>query len=311
MSDERDLEEIKNFIQQNGEKPKEYTDGCWGNYIGDLGEQFTKALFKGFKGLDIKKLGKEKDDSSPDFAIIWNKKTFNLETKVIRKIYKDYLSVFCDICEEIGKKSLISKYGISVDPFNIHEEDEKIFKEELKKKLNIIIQNDLEYKEFSIHGKIRNYTVTFEKRNIDPTKLCAGEFHKPASNLVNILNKKRVKKQIKKSDILLLIILNDLIEKDYELIDELYKPIGLMTDFDIKSENKSIIQYRFKETVWFDTQLKCVIAIYPRNKNVVICPSLCYYEEFDGGEYTILRKVIEKKGFKVEFIVNSSCIEGV
>ncbi|VUT25694.1 MAG: hypothetical protein MASP_01112 [Candidatus Methanolliviera sp. GoM_asphalt] len=84
-----------------------------------------------------------------------------------------------------------------------------------------------------------------------------------------------------------------------------------MTDFDIESENKFITQYRLEETAWFNTQLKCVIAIYPRNKNVVICPSLCHYEEFSTVEYTILRKVIENKGFKVEFVVNSSYIKGV
>jgi hypothetical protein len=288
----KDLKEIKNFVRGNGEVPKED--------IGDLGEQFTEALFKGF----IKRHG------TPDYTITLNGKDFILETTVIEKIYTDYGEIFYDVCEEIGIGSLASQYAISADPSNIHREDEDIFKEKLKDIVNIVKNNRPKHEKFSMNGRIRNYTITFERRDIGSTELCLGEIHRPASNLVNTLRKKGKNKQIEKSDILLLIILNDLIEKEYELLDELYRPISLNINFlGEGTENRVITQYCLEETVWFNTRLKCVIAVYPWNKNVVICPSLCYYEEFSTFEYAILRKVIEDKGFKVEFVVHDSHIE--
>lgn len=234
MNEGKDLEEMKFSVQDNGEVPKED--------IGDLGEQFTKALFK------------------------------------------------------------------EVD---IRREDEEIFKERLKEILNAIQNDRFERQKFPIVAKIGNYTVEFEKRGRDGTMLTFGTIYKPASNLINTLRKRNKMKQIEKSDILLLIILNDLVEKEFELLGELYRPMSLGINFLGEGPvNKFITQYRLEETVWFNTRLKCVIAVYLGNKNVVICPSLCHYEEFSAIEYAILRKLIENKGFKVDSVVHSSTTNG-
>ena len=140
--------------------------------------------------------------------------------------------------------------------------------------------------------------------------LTFGTIDNPASNLINTLNKPNKNKQIEKSDILLLIILNDLVEKEFELLDVLYKPVSVgINVLEKGSENKFITQYRLEETVWFNTRLKCVIAVYPGNKNVVICPSLCHYKEFSAIEYAILRKLIADKGFEVDFVEHGSIIK--
>jgi hypothetical protein len=294
MNEKKDLDEVKNLIQDNGEVPKED--------IGDLGEQFTKALFKGF----IRRHG------TPDYTITLNRKDFILETTVIDKIYRNPLKIFYDVCKEIGNKKLAADYGISVDPSNLHESDEGTFKEELNGIITNIQNRRPKYQKFTINGRTRNYTVTFERRNTDSTKLCLGEIYRPASNLTHTLTKKMRNKQIPNSDILLLIILNDLVEKGEELLDELYRQIGFGINFLGEGPiNKFITQYCLEETVWFNTRLKCVIAVYPVGKNVVICPSLCYYEEFSAIEYAILRSVIEDKGFEVEFVVHSSDINEI
>jgi hypothetical protein len=265
--------------------------------IGDLGEQFTECLFKGF----IRRHG------TPDYTITLNRKDFIIEITVIDKIYQNPLKFFYDVCKERGNKKLAADYGISVDPSNLHEKDEDTFKEDLNGIITNIQNISTLYQKFTINGRIRDYTVTFEKRNNESTKLCLGEIYKPASNLAHTLTKKMRNKQIEKSDILLLIILNDLVEKENELLGELYRPMSLGEG----TENRFIAQYCLEETVWFNTRLKCVIAVYPGNKNVVICPSLSHYEEFSAIEYAILRKLIENKGFEVEFVVHSSRINEI
>ena len=295
MNEGKDLEGMKNFIQENAEVPKEN--------IGELGEQFTKALFK---DADIKK----NTPPLPDFTIILNKNSFSLETTVIGKIYRDPSEIFYDVCKEIENKNLASEYSMSVDPYNIRREDEEIFKKGLKEILNILKNNRFEHRKFPIKAEKIDYTVEFEKMGTEITMLTSGTIDNPASNLINTLTKKGKNKQIEKSDILFLIILNDLIEKELELLDVLYKPksVGINV-LEKGSENKFITQYRLEETVWFNTRLKCVIAVYPGNKNVVICPSLCHYDEFSAIEYAILRKLIETKGFEVDFVEHGSTIK--
>jgi hypothetical protein len=290
MNEGNDLEEMGNLVKGNGEVPKEN--------IGELGEQFTKALFK---DADIKK----NTPPLPDYTITLNRKDFILETTVIDKIYRNPLKIFYAVCKEIGNKKLAADYGISVDPSNLHEKDEDAFKEELNGIITNIQNRRPKYQKFTINGRIRNYTVTFERRNTDSTKLCLGEIYRPASNLTHTLTKKMRNKQIPNSDILLLIILNDLVEKGEELLDELYIPISLGEG----TENRFITQYCLEETVWFNTRLKCVIAVYPPGKIVVICPSLCHYEEFSAIEYAILRKLIENKGFELDFVEHGSTIK--
>ena len=201
MKEENDLEGMKNFIPENAEVPKEN--------IGDLGEQFTKALFK---DADIKK----NTPPLPDFSIILNENAFNLETTVIGKIYREPSEIFYDTFKGIENKNLASDYIMSVDPYNIRREDEEFFKDGLKRILNVIQNNRFEHQKFPIKAKIRDYTVEFEKKDTDITMRTFGTIDKPASNLINTLGKRNKKKQIEKSDILLLIILNDLVEKENE-----------------------------------------------------------------------------------------------
>ena len=111
MNEGKDLEEIKNFVRDNSEVPKED--------IGDLGEQFTKALFK---EANIK----EKTPPGPDFSIILNRDTFILETTVIGKIYRDPLEIFYDVCKETGNESLSTEYSMSVNPYNIRNYQDTI-----------------------------------------------------------------------------------------------------------------------------------------------------------------------------------------
>ncbi|KAF5432614.1 hypothetical protein C5S36_08240 [Candidatus Methanophagaceae archaeon] len=224
MNEGKDLEGMKNFIHENAEVPKEN--------IGELGEQFTKALFK---DVDIKK----NTPPLPDFTIILNKNAFSLETTVIGKIYRDPSEIFYDACKEIENKNLASEYSMSVDPYNIRREDEENFKEGLKKILNVIQKNRFEHRKFPIKADIGSYTVEFEKSGRDTTMLTFGTIDNPASNLINTLTKKGKNKQIEKSDILFLIILNDLIEKEFELLDVLYKPISVgINVLEKGSENK-------------------------------------------------------------------------
>ena len=295
MNEGKDLEGMKNFIHENAEVPKEN--------IGELGEQFTKALFK---DVDIKK----NTPPLPDFTIILNKNAFSLETTVIGKIYRDPSEIFYDACKEIENKNLASEYSMSVDPYNIRREDEELFKEGLKEILNKPKNNRFEHRKFPIKADKIDYTVEFEKMGTEITLLTSGTIDNPASNLINTLTKKGKNKQIEKSDILFLIILNDLIEKEFELLDVLYKPISVgINVLEKGSENKFITQYRLEETVWFNTRLKCVIAVYLGNKNVVVYPALCHYEEISAIEYAILRKLIENKGFEVDFVEHGSTIK--
>ena len=296
MNEGTDLEEMKKLIRKNSRVPK--------GDVGKLGEQFTEVLFE---EADIRR----EKPPLPDFTISLNKKHFGLETTVIGKIYRDPLEIFCDACKGIGDKNLALKYNMWVDPYNIRREDEEIFKERLKGFLNSIRNNRFEHRKFTITAETRDYTVEIEESGNDMTLLAFGTIDKPASNLTNTLEKENKIEQIKKSDILLLIILNDLIEKKFELLAELYKPTYVGINFlENGSEVKGITQYRLEDTIWSNPKLKCVIVVYPGNKNIVICPSLCcHYKEFSGIEYAILRELIEDKGFEVDFVEHGSAIK--
>ncbi|NAS88380.1 hypothetical protein C4E24_01350 [ANME-1 cluster archaeon AG-394-G21] len=68
------------------------------------------------------------------------------------------------------------------------------------------------------------------------------------------------------------------------------------------------IEHKFKNLVHEELTLGSVDS-YVGNKIVVICPSLCHYEEFSAIEYAILRKLIENKGFEVDFVEHGSTIK--
>jgi predicted glycosyltransferase involved in capsule biosynthesis len=54
------------------------------------------------------------------------------------------------------------------------------------------------------------------------------------------------------------------------------------------------LEHKFKNLIHEELKLGSVDS-YEGNKIVVICPSLCHYEEFSAIEYAILRKLIENK----------------
>jgi hypothetical protein len=68
------------------------------------------------------------------------------------------------------------------------------------------------------------------------------------------------------------------------------------------------IGHKFKNQIHEELKLGSVVS-YVRNKNVVPCPALCHYEEFSAIEYAILRKLIENKGFEVDFVEHGSTIK--
>ena len=68
------------------------------------------------------------------------------------------------------------------------------------------------------------------------------------------------------------------------------------------------IEHKFKNIIHEDLKLGSVVS-YVGNKIVVICPSLCHYEEFSAFEYAILRKLIENKVFEVDFVEHGSTIK--
>ncbi len=68
------------------------------------------------------------------------------------------------------------------------------------------------------------------------------------------------------------------------------------------------IEHKFKNQIHEELKLGSVVS-YIRNKIVVICPSLCHYEEFSAIEYAILRKLIEIKGFEVDFVEHGSTLK--
>jgi hypothetical protein len=61
------------------------------------------------------------------------------------------------------------------------------------------------------------------------------------------------------------------------------------------------LEHKFKNHIHEELKLGSVVS-YVRNKIVVICPSLSHYEEFSEIEYAILQKLIENKGFEVDFV---------
>ena len=68
------------------------------------------------------------------------------------------------------------------------------------------------------------------------------------------------------------------------------------------------LEHKFKNCMHEELKLDFVVS-YVGNKIVVICPSLCHYEEFSAIEYAILRKLIENKGFEADFVEHGSTIK--
>lgn len=68
------------------------------------------------------------------------------------------------------------------------------------------------------------------------------------------------------------------------------------------------LEHKFKNLIHEELKLGSVVS-YVGTKIVVICPSLPHYEEFSAIEYAILRKLIENKGFELDFVEHGSTIK--
>ena len=68
------------------------------------------------------------------------------------------------------------------------------------------------------------------------------------------------------------------------------------------------LEHKFKNIIHEELKLGSMVS-YVGNKIVVIYSTLPHYEEFSAIEYAILRKLIEDKGFEVDFVEPSSTIK--
>jgi len=287
------------------------------NKLGDLGEQYIKCLFK---DTSITKLP-QRNKPTPDFKVNINGKEFLLEVKTVSNLYKSPLQLLFEITEGEKNnqtsnklKNLLENYDFSVDPFEIHREDERKFKEELKKKFKDI-RLPTERFTFKVKGKLKEYKISIKPKNKKiegPFSVFIGWSPNKTKTLSNIVYKKF--KQIGGCDILAIILLNKTIDRD-DLIDFFYRQIELSLQLVHEiSKNPSIptiIQYQYRQTIWgskfkdeqgrfhnMDERLKCVIVIYPYLKTSLIFPSIKYFENFSAPEYLYLKTILEANKLK-------------
>lgn len=316
---------MQEFIIECGEKPIK-PDACSGKAyssqkLGDLGEQYVKCLFK---EMSIVKR-KETTESSPDFEITINRKNFLLEAKVVSNLYKNPLRLLNEIANDkstkkkiFGKiKKIFENYDFTVDPIDIHREDEKIFKEEFKK-YAIDVKLPIEKASFIIECKIRKYWISMEAKSIKIkgiSSVFSGFQTNETKSLSNIFYKKV--RQIANSDILVVILLNRSIESG-DLLDFFYSPINMCLEstYDIKQNSQPLMitQYNYKNTIWqckykdeqghphiIGDKLKCIFVIYPYFRNVIIFPSYKYFVNFTSVEYLIIKEILKAKEFSCSF----------
>ncbi len=68
------------------------------------------------------------------------------------------------------------------------------------------------------------------------------------------------------------------------------------------------LEHKFKNQIHEGLKLGSMVS-YVGNKIVVIYSTLPHYEEFSAIEYAILGKLIEIKGFEVDFVEHGSTIK--
>lgn len=229
------IKSMHKFIKTIGEEPVK-PDACEGEAytsqkFGDLGEQYVKCLLK---ERAIKKLQKEGCKSSPDYEITINGKRYILEVKTVSNLYKNPLGLLIEIAKEERHnkiifdkiKNIFENYDFSVNPSEVHREDDKNFKGELKKKL-LDLKFTTERVSFVIECKSKKYKISIIPKNIKIKgnySLFTGFLPDETKTLSNIISKKS--KQIGNCDILIVILLNRNVGAD-DLLDFFYRPINL------------------------------------------------------------------------------------
>jgi len=170
------IKAMRDLILRCGEEPvkpdangsKAYTSGK----LGDLGEQYVKCLFR---EMGITKLP-QGEKPSPDFKIFVNGKELILEVKTISNLYKPFVQLLREIAEEEKDQTFSNKaktLSIKYDdftPFEVHREDERKFKEELKERIKTM-KLPVEKTEIVIKCKMKSY-----KLSVSPVRGGRGPF---------------------------------------------------------------------------------------------------------------------------------------
>ena len=261
--------------------------------IGRLGEQYSEVVFKKMK---IQKNDEKDNQSNPDFNIIINCKKFQMENKVLDEIYQDFSVHLKGICEELKKEDLMEKFDFELNPLDVHTTDRDKIYSQIKK----ILESDSLEGIYLLEGNTFNHTMKIaEKKSY--IKGLSGLIHgyrgKLDSNLKNQIGSS--KEQIKVSDLLCLIVLNEEITEN-QIINYFYPLIGIYPcSVEETGEPFSQIKYDF----WSEyKKLKVVLAIYPVKKEVLLIPSPIHFSEFSAPEYYILRKILKEQGFRVKIL---------
>ncbi len=290
--------------------------------LGDLGEQYVKCLFN---KVGITKLPTGQAPS-PDFEISLNRKKFLLEAKTVSNLYKSPFEVLYEITKEeshnklfLNKLKNISKTcDLNISPLEIRREDAKEFKENITKiikELNLP-PNKKEYN-FKCRNKLYKISIMLKDEEFKGIySILTGFLPDETHTLNNVIGKKA--KQIGKSDILVVVLLNTDIDQE-DLLDFFYRPLELILE-PIPSPTKNapfttIMQYHYNQTIWghkfkdekgsyhtIDEQLKCVIVIYPSTEICLILPSIKHFENFTAPEYWQLKELLKVEGLKCYWV---------
>lgn len=318
------------FIVACGKEPLK-PDACGGKAytsgkLGDLGEQYVECLFR---ETGITKLP-QREKASPDFKIVVNSREFILEVKTVSNLYKSFDQLLWETAEEENDhtfqkkaKTLFERYDFDINPFEVHREDERKFKKELR---GIIRAMKLprEKIDFVIECKLKSYRLSIRsaKHVVKGAHFAGGFLPDETKSLDNFISKN--KKKLGSSDILLIILLNRSIDQD-DLLDFFYRQTGLALQSiqEIRDHSQNpipqISQYQYEQTIWgrkfedkdgklhtLDERLKCVIVMRPSSKTSVIFPSIKHFENFSASEYAYLRVFLKAKGFKCRWATHEA-----
>lgn len=284
------------------EKPDAYGGKVYTkDKLGKLGEQYVECLFR---EMGITKLPEGKKPS-PDYKILVNGKEFILEAKTVSHLYKPFVRLLREIAEEENDqtfsnkaKTLSTKYD-DFTPFEVHREDERKFKEELKERIKTM-KLPVEKTEIVIKCKMKSYKLSVSPVRGDGAHFLGGWEPDETRTLDNVIRKNV--KQIGHSDILLIILLNRSIEED-ELWDFFYgwKKLSLPLIKGTQYE-QTIWGRRFKDEECnvrtIGERLKCVIIIRPYFNTSLIFLPIKHFETFSAPEYADLKSILEAKRFK-------------
>jgi hypothetical protein len=154
-----------------------------------VGEKYFFSIFSKFIGAqEIEKIPEGKS-SSPDFRLRINSKEFLTEIKDLEDIYgEDVVSIFSEICREIGRTDISESFILWAEPCNIHRKYIGTFREKLREILKSV--NTDSKTEFNIDVPYDGKTckVKLEKKDAPhPCAIAGGTLRNECSNLVNRL----------------------------------------------------------------------------------------------------------------------------